>query len=151
MYEFMNSRYNSNTTIYPTQCHTMRSDDEFISKVYIISQDMFNEYKRSWYLVSSSIVCHVMSSMMSTYIFLESWMFVHHVQWVDRRIKLEEEKKQNKHNAEMQRTDPGTKVIGEFSIRDRISHIMHTILIIPIVLFGKKRTKLIYHMTWLYH
>ena len=37
----------------------------------------------------------------------------------------------NKHNAELQRTDPGTKVTGEFSV-------------------FKKYTKMIGHMPWLY-
>ena len=32
--------------------------------------------------------------------------------------------KKDKHNAQLQRTDPGTKVTGEFSTRGRISHLM---------------------------
>ena len=33
-----------------------------------------------------------------------------------------EEPSKDKHNAELQRTDPGTKVEGEFSIKGRIFH-----------------------------
>ena len=39
------------------------------------------------------------------------------VKEVDINLK---DKKTNKHNAELQRTDPGTKVIGKFSTRGRI-------------------------------
>ena len=54
-------------------------------------------------------------------------------------IRIQEQIK-NKHNAELQRTDLGTKDKWTFSIRDVFSHIMPKIdyLFIPIVLVGKK-------------
>ena len=49
----------------------------------------------------------------------------HHIHLCDvwfYRSKVKD--KINKHNAELQRTDPGTKVTGEFSTRDIFSHLM---------------------------
>ena len=58
----------------------------------------------------------------------------------------------NKHNAEMQQTDPGTKVTGEFSTRGRIfpPNAQKWIFIISIVLVGEKYTEMTGHMPWLY-
>ena len=58
----------------------------------------------------------------------------------------------NKHNAELQRADPGTEVTGQFSTRGRIflHDAQNGFFIILIVLVEKKHTKLIYHMAWLY-
>ena len=42
----------------------------------------------------------------------------------EKRLNLEKEIYTYKHNAELQRTDPGTKVTGEFSTRDIFSHLM---------------------------
>ena len=57
----------------------------------------------------------------------------------------------NKHNAGLQRTDPGTKVKGKFSTRDRI--IPHNgqngFLLFPLFEVGK-HTKWIYDKPWLY-
>ena len=36
------------------------------------------------------------------------------------QLKKKHKKKENKHNAELQRTDPGTKVIGGFSTMSHI-------------------------------
>ena len=38
--------------------------------------------------------------------------------WV--RVRTASEKERDSHNAKMQRTDPGTKVMGEFSTKVRI-------------------------------
>ena len=35
-------------------------------------------------------------------------------------VNINEDRKKNKHNTELQRTDPGTKVRGEFSTKGRI-------------------------------
>jgi len=54
----------------------------------------------------------------------------------------------NKHNAELQWTDPGTKVTGEFSTMGHIfsPNVWNEFFIISIVLVGKKYTKMIGHM-----
>ena len=48
----------------------------------------------------------------------------------------------NKHNAELQPTDPGTKSTGEFGAKGHVFHLMpEWILIISIVLVGKNTLK----------
>ena len=52
----------------------------------------------------------------------------------------------NKHNAELQWADPGTKVPGPYFP----TQCQKLIFIFPIDLVDKKHTKLIYHMPWLH-
>ena len=53
--------------------------------------------------------------------------------------------------AELQRTGPGTKD-GDIQYPGRIfrQNAQNGFLSLPLVLVGKKHTKLIYHMSWLY-
>ena len=52
--------------------------------------------------------------------------------------------------SELQRTDPGTKVTGELSTKDRISHLMPKMDFYYLHRFSwKKYTKIIGHMPWL--
>ena len=63
---------------------------------------------------------------------------------------LSNNKNRNKHNAEMQQTDPGTKDMWTFSTRGVFSHIMAKIDFYYSHRLVEKHTKLIYHIPWLY-